>query len=552
MLAPLVAQLRALGPLRLGALAGVALLLLGGMAFLALRAGTPPMALLYADLDPRDAGAVVQSLDRQRVSYQLSAGGSSILVPEDMVPKLRLGLAREGLPSGGSVGWEIFDRGESLTTTPFQQDINRVRALEGELARTIRGLSGVRNARVHLVLPQRQPFSRQTEESQASVVLTMAGVQRLDREGVQAVLNLVATAVPGLKPSAISIIDSRGELLARGGQALTGPAAAATQDELRHAQELRLSRSVEELLERTLGTGRVRAEATVELDSERVQTTEERYDPDNQVARSQQNTQNQSKTNEAANNVSVANQLPGANAAAEGGERSQENRSEETTNYEIGKMVRSALREGPVLKRLSVAVLVDGIYEPQAEGPPKFRERTPEELARLTALVRSAVGFDEKRGDKVEVVSLRFAAPEDAGAAPAATGPFGLPISATMMGRLAESLLYALVALAAVILVARPVARSLTASLQPAPALAGAGAGAAALPGGAATAALPGVPEMSALPAPVDGEEMLNLAKIDGQIKSSSVARITELVQKHPDQALTIVRRWLTPEDDDE
>ena len=135
-----LAQFRALGPRQLAALAGVALLLLGSIAFLALRAGSPPMALLYADLDPRDAGAVVQSLDKQRIPYQLGAGGSTVMVPEEMVPKLRLALAREGLPAGGNVGWEIFDRGESLTTTPFQQDMNRIRALEGELARTIRCL----------------------------------------------------------------------------------------------------------------------------------------------------------------------------------------------------------------------------------------------------------------------------------------------------------------------------------------------------------------------------------------------------------------------------
>ncbi|MDT8265391.1 flagellar M-ring protein FliF, partial [Roseomonas sp. DSM 102946] len=121
MLSQALAQFRALGPRQLAALAGVALLLLGSIAFLALRAGSPPMALLYADLDPRDAGAVVQSLDKQRIPYQLGAGGSTVMVPEEMVPKLRLALAREGLPAGGNVGWEIFDRGESLTTTPFQQ-----------------------------------------------------------------------------------------------------------------------------------------------------------------------------------------------------------------------------------------------------------------------------------------------------------------------------------------------------------------------------------------------------------------------------------------------
>ncbi len=234
------------------ALAGVGLALLALLAALAMRAGDPPMAPLFGDMEARDAAAVVFSLERQRVPYRLEAGGTRILAPADQVPRLRLTLAREGLPAGGGVGWEIFDRAESLTTTPFQQDVNRLRALEGEIARTIRGLSGVKTARVHLALPRREAFSRERGEAQASVVLAMQGAQRLDRDGVQAVLHLVATAVPGLKPSGISIVDSRGELLARGGQALSGPAqtgaAVLSQEEMRRAHELRVGRGVEELL----------------------------------------------------------------------------------------------------------------------------------------------------------------------------------------------------------------------------------------------------------------------------------------------------------------
>jgi flagellar M-ring protein FliF len=214
----LIGQLRGLGRLQLGALAGVGIGVLGLIAWLVLRAGTPPMGLLYGELEARDAGAVVASLERQRVPYRLAANGTQMLVPAEDVPRLRLSLAREGLPSGGSIGNEIFDRGESLTTTPFQQEMNRLRALEGELARSIRALQGVRAARVHLVLPRREAFSRERAEAQASVLLTMQGVQRLDREGVQAVLHLVVTAVSGLRPQNVSIVDSRGELLARGGQ----------------------------------------------------------------------------------------------------------------------------------------------------------------------------------------------------------------------------------------------------------------------------------------------------------------------------------------------
>ncbi|MBP0467027.1 flagellar M-ring protein FliF, partial [Roseomonas sp. PWR1] len=470
--AGLLGQLRALGPMRLAALAGAGIAVLGLLAWLALRASQPPMALLYGDLDPRDAGQVVAALERARVPHRIEAGGSRILAPEAEIPRLRLTLAREGLPRGGSVGYEIFDRGESLTTTPFQQDVNRLRALEGELARSISSLDGVRSARVHLVLPRREAFSRDRGDAQASVVLTMQGAQRLDREGTAAVLHLVATAVPGLRPQNISIVDSRGALLARGGQALAGPAAAASQEEIRRGQELRIGRAVEEMLERTLGPGRVRAEASVEMDFDRVQTTEERFDPENQVPRSQQSVQESSRGSEGGT-TSVQNNTPGADN--QGGNSTQESRQEETTNFEIGRTTRNTVREHPVVRRISVAVLVDGVWEPQANGPATFRERTAEELTRIGALVRSAVGFNEQRGDKVEVVSLRFADPPAGDAA--AQGMFDLNFSSTTIARLIESGIFALVALLAILLVGRPAIGRLAAAVSP-PALAGAAGGA--------------------------------------------------------------------------
>jgi flagellar M-ring protein FliF len=555
----LIAQLRGFGPLRLAAMAGVAAAVLTLLGFLVLRAAEPPMALLYGDLDRRDAAQVVAALERQRIPHRIAGGGSQILAPEADVPRLRLLLAREGLPSGGSVGYEIFDRGESLTTTPFQQDINRLRALEGELSRTIRGLAGVRAARVHLVLPRREPFSRERGEAQASVVLTMQGAQRLDREGVAAVLHLVSTAVPGLRPQNVSIVDSRGELLARGGQALSGPAAAQGAEELRRAQELRLARAVEDLLERTLGPGRVRAEASVDLDFERVQTVEERFDAENQVPRSTQTSSESSRTNEAGN-VSVANQLPGADAAGQA--RNEQSRSEETTNFEIGRTTRNVTREQPALRRLSVAVLVDGVWEPGS--PPRWRERTPEELRSITALVRSAIGFDERRGDRVEVVSLRFAEPPPADAAPEGFVILGQTVPPALMGRVIESAILALVALLAILLVGRPLVGRLGVALAPQPALAAAGA-AGALPAGAAfDRALAGAEGAAALPpgtsgtgapgsgtgAAASGEDhMVSVARIEGQMRASALQELADLVDANPEQAVTVIRRWLTPEE---
>ncbi|PWC28251.1 flagellar basal-body MS-ring/collar protein FliF [Teichococcus aestuarii] len=538
----LLASLRALGPARLAMLGLSAALTLGVLGYMVLRTTTPPMALLYAELDPRDAAQVVAALERARVPHRIGRNGTEILAPEEQVPRLRLMLARDGLPSGGSIGYEIFDRQGGLTTTPFQQDVNRLRAMEGEIARSIRALEGVAAARVHLALPRREPFSRERSEAQASVVLQMRGAQRLDREGVQAVLQLVASAVPGLKPQNVAVVDGRGELLSRGQGGEAGGALAQSREELRRAQEMRMARGIEEMLERTLGPGRVRAEATLEMDLDRVQVTEERFDPDNQVPRSQSSTTESNRSGEP-QNVTVANQLPGAPAPPQGGPQTQEQRQEETINYEIGRTTRSTLREQPMLRRLSVAVLVDGVWEPAEEpgGAPRFRERTAEELARISALVRGAIGFNEARGDRLEVVSLRFADPGQGAEGEAPSGFLGFAsLTPALTVRLVESGLLALVVLVGLLL-GRPVVKRLIAGMAPPPA-------APALPDG--TGATPGLPAPEGgAPAIETDQPMMDLAMVQGQIRVSSLNNLAELVDRNPDETLAVLRRWLTPQE---
>jgi len=232
---PLLDGLRALGPARLIAMGVVAVGLLALLGLLAARGGSERMALLYSELDSREAGQIVEVLERQKVPHQVGGGGTQILVPADQVARLRAVLARDGLPSGGSIGYEIFDRGDGITASQLQQKVAESRALEGELARSIRTISGVRAARVHLVLPRREPFARERQEAQASVMLSTAGAGRLDREAVQAIVNLVAGAVPGLRPRNISVVDSRGTLLARGGEATGSAAVAMSTEEVRRA-----------------------------------------------------------------------------------------------------------------------------------------------------------------------------------------------------------------------------------------------------------------------------------------------------------------------------
>jgi flagellar M-ring protein FliF len=546
----LLQGLLALGPARLGAMGAVAIGMLGMLSLMVLRGGSGDMALLYGDLDMRDSAQVVEQLSRGHIAYRLGGGGSEVLVPADQVADARLLLARVGLPAGGSVGYEIFDKSDGLAASDFQQRINQTRALEGELARTIRAMQGVRAVRVHLVLPRREPFARDQQEAQASVLLTMAGVGRLDREGVQAILNLVASAVPGLRPHNIALVDSRGDLLARTGAPVDAAGGegqattAASAEELRRGTELRLARAVEEMLEKSLGQGHVRAEASVRMSFDHLNQTEERYDPDSQVARSAQSVTSSNKSTEQAAAVTVQNNLPNADAGHEG-TGSQEQRQEETTNYEISKTVRTLIRDQPQIDHISLAVMVDGTDAVDGQGKHSWQPRPAEELERIASLVKSAIGFDEKRGDHVDVVSMQFA-PEPM-PTPEAGGLFGMRLEKADILHLAQTALFGMVGVVLLLLVLRPMVLRLTslgATGAPVRLLGGATALPAALTGAAPGTALP-APAAAAL---LEDESMVNIAQVEGQMRASSLRKITELVEKHPEETLSIVRGWMVQE----
>ena len=315
-------------------------------------------------------------------------------------------------------------------------------------------------------------------------MLTMAGVGRLDREGIQAILNLVAAAVPGLRPQNIAIVDSRGDLLARAGEPVGPAATALSTEEVRRATELRLSHAVEEMLERSLGAGHVRAEAAVRMSFDRLNQTEERYDPDGQVTRSSQNVTSNSKSSEPNGTVAVQNNLPNADAGREAA-GTQEARQEETTNYEISKTVRTLIREQPQIDRISLAVMVDGTDSVGADGKHAWQPRAAEELDRITGLVKSAIGFDEKRGDHVEVVSMRFTN-EDSSPVADSGGLLGLNLDKADLLHLAQTALFGVIGVLALLVVLRPMVLRITA-VAPA-ALAGGGTALASLAGPAGAA----------------------------------------------------------------
>lgn len=532
-MAALLQGLKSLGAMRAAAIGMVGLAVLGFLLFATLRGGRGPMAPLGGELDLRDSAQAVALLDKLRIPYQLTQDNQILVAVED-APRARIALAREGLPAGGMVGYEIFDRGDGLGSSQFQQRINQLRALEGELARSIRTLSGVRAARVHLVLSQREPFARDRQEARASVVLSLAGVTQLDRDQTRAIVNLLTGAVPGLEARNVAVVDSKGRVLAENGQLTGGEEhAAATRDEQRRAAERRMARSVEELLERTLGPGRVRAEAALEYDYDRINETEERFDPDGQVMRSQQSVTEHNRSSEQAANTSVANNLPNPDSANTGATGTDETREEETTNYEISRSVRTVVRDQPMLRRLSLAVMVDHVAEQGADGSTTWRERTPAELERIAAIVRSAVGFDERRGDRVEVVSMAFAAPEAEGEV-ADAGLLGLGLERADLFRIGETGLAVLLFLIFIYAFARPTVARLVAVnpheqlAAPTPAAPGAVAGPAPLP-------------------PLE-EAMVSMAQVDGQVRAASLRALAGLVDERPEEAVQTLRNWLATE----
>src|SRR5262245_43388525 len=278
----LVEFVRALGAARLAAMGAVTAALVGVFAFIILRVTAPQMSPVFTDLSPEDSAAIVKDLERQASPYELKNDGAIVMVPRDKLTRVRMKLAEGGLPKGGGIGYEIFDKSDTLGATSFVQNINHLRALEGELARTIRAIDRVQAARVHLVLPERALFSRDKAEASASIVLKVRGP--LEPQQVRAIRHLVASAVKDLKPERVSIVDETGRLLADG--ARTEAALGLSADERQTAFERRLREQVEAIVTSVVGPGRARVQLTADFDFNRVTQTSEKFDPEGRVMRS--------------------------------------------------------------------------------------------------------------------------------------------------------------------------------------------------------------------------------------------------------------------------
>jgi flagellar M-ring protein FliF len=536
----LVDFLKGLGAARLMAMIAVTAALIGFFAFVIMRVTTPHMTTLFTDLSLEDSSSIVKDLDRQGIPYELRNEGSVIMVPKDKVTRLRMKLAEGGLPKGGGVGYEIFDKSDALGTTSFVQNINHLRALEGELSRTIRGIDRIQAARVHLVLPERPLFSRETPEASASIVVRVRGA--LEPQQIRAIRHLVASSVNGLKPQRVSIVDESGQLLADGS---ASDIEQAVGDERRNTFEKRLRKQVEDIVSSVVGQGRARVQLSADFDYNKITQTSDKFDPEGRVLRSTQTREESSLSASDNGQVTVNNELPGNQQNNNGSQpRDQSKKTEETNNYEISRTTKTEVTEAGRVNRISVAVLVDGAYSKNEKGELVYKERSKEELDRIAALVRSAIGFDQKRGDQVEVVNLKFAEGPQVAPISEPTGFLGmLQFTKDDIMYVIELGVMMLLGLVVLFMVIRPLVKKILASEELAALTNAVTAPPEDKPAASAATSAGAV---GLLPNANNTAHLIDVAQVQGQVHAQSVHRVGELAERNPNETASIVRQWLS------
>lgn len=536
-----MAALQRFGIGRLAAILGIGAGVAAVLVALSMNLGQPK-ALLYSNLDLKEAGSITQALDQAGVKYEVKGDGSTIMVPRDQVASTRLMLSGKGMPTAGSVGYEIFDSNNTLGQTDFVQQLNRQRALEGELARTIRSLDGVTTARVHLVLPKRQLFEDDVEQPSAAVTIGVGG-REPGADNVRAIQNLVASAVPGLKPDKVTVVDQHAKTLSGGDTGL-----AAEADSRKSEVEQRIAKQVKTMVEGIVGAGKARVNVTADLDLAHVTTQEEKYNPDGQVIESETtNDQNTQENQPDANGqVSASANIPGGPGPNSSTNSSRSGANESMTNYLNSKTVTTSVTEPGAVKRLSVAVAIDGVTAIGKDGKPgPYTARTAQEMQQIEQLVRTAVGYNQERGDQVSVVNVKFPSDADPNGVEATNPLMGFDKNDIMRG--AELGVMAIVAILMMIFIVRPLLKS----------AGGGGGGQMMLAGPQVTQIvttadgqqmqIPVQPGQSnlALPPPGELDNKIDIARIEGQVKASSIKRVSEFVESHPEESVSIIRSWL-------
>ncbi len=515
----------------------------------------PSYAVLFSGLSEKDGGAIISALQTQNVPYKVADRTGAILVPTQQVGELRLRLATQGLPRGGNVGFELLED-ERLGMSQFHEQVNYQRALEGELGRTIGTLTQVQSARVHLAIPKQTAFLRDEQKPTASVVVTLYPGRGLDPGQIAGIVHLVASSVPKLSTDAVSIIDHNGKLLTEKPDPLRMAGLDPAQLDYVHEIESRYTKRVNDILEPVVGSGNLRAQVTADVDFDQQEQTAETYRPNpspEQAIRSQQISEN-NQTNKGPSGVpgALSNQPPvpatapittpaaggGAGGAADTPPVNTNRHS--TTNYELDKTIAHVKKSVGQVKRLSVAVVVNYRMEKDKKGEAKPVPLSETELQQLTNLVREAVGYNEQRGDTVNVANAPFTeAPKSA----EGESWWKDPESQSLLREFGRYALYLVLAALIWLAVLRPLVRTVVPPAPPAPVpgdgeTAGEGVG----PDGMGATGEPGSgdsDEDSLLPPEVRIEE---LARMSFERK---LEKAREIAVKNPKVIATMLKEWM-------
>ena len=343
--------------------------------------GKTDYTVLYSNLTIEDASSITDKLKELKINYKLQNNGSIVLVPNENVYDLRMQLASEGIPKKSGIGFEIFDSAK-LGMSERIQEINYQRALSGELARTIQGIEGVEGANVHLVIPKRSLFEEDQEKTSASIYLKLTRKNSLKPQQVLGITHLIASSVEGLEPENITIVDNFGNILNEVRTNDFSPNINASQMEWQQKIEEYNRIKVEKLLENIIGNNKAKVSVNVEVDYDKMEQTKEIFDPNTQVARSEENIEENSEVTGDAKTHTI-------------------------TNYEVSKTVEHIVKAVGVIKKMSIAVLIDGRYK-VVNGQKAYEERAPEELTKIEDLVKKSIGYDQVRGDQVSIQNMQF------------------------------------------------------------------------------------------------------------------------------------------------
>ena len=526
--------------MRLGA--GIALLVVAAVAAMVM-GRQPDYKVLFSNLSDKDGGAIVAQLSQMNVPYKHADGGGAILIPAERVHDVRLRLATQGLPRGSVTGFELMETNR-FGMTQFQERLNFQRGLEGELTRSIQALSSVQGARVHLALPNQNGFFREQQKPSASVLVSLHPGRILDRAQLAGIVHLVASSVPELAPSAVSVLDDTGKLLSQSPDAAGEEGINAQQ--LLYVQQIeqQYARRIMEILEPVVGRNNVKAQVSAELDFSRTESTSEQFrpnqTPDSGAIRSQQVLESSGTANKTATGVpgAVANQPPvpsaapvnGANPApTAGGQQGAEestSKRESTTNYEVDKTVKVTRGNNWAIKRLSAAVVVNYQALAEEKGGASPKPLTPEQIEQMTGLVRETIGFNKERGDSVNLMNTPFLSSETpAPAVPLWKQPETIELAKTFAWPLGAVLFAALVLLGLV----RP---ALKGTAKPAEAVP--------VAGGQLSALEADEPDRPALPAPSKKDEVVEVTPEQLRLEEARV-----LAKANPVAVANILKTWV-------